>query len=177
MALFLLLPPVLTRVSKIALVGASAFFLLLVVFNNLTDYGSNFEFVKHVLAMDTTFPGNAGMWRAVSSPAIHHAFYAMIIAWESVSGLMLGAGAWRLWRARAAPAAAWQAAKTLATLGFTLSLLQWYVAFMAVGGEWFLMWQSKVWNGQDAAFRLFAMMGVSLVFLNLRDDELPAPKP
>ena len=48
---------------------------------------------------------------------------------------------------------------------------------MAVGGEWFLMWQSKVWNGQDAAFRLFAMMGVSLVFLNLRDDELPAPKP
>ena len=162
----------LIRVSKIALVGASAFFLLLVVFNNLTDYGSNFEFVKHVLSMDTTFPGNAGRWRAFTNPVMHHAFYAGIIAWETISGAILGAGAWRLWCARSAPAATWHAAKSLATLGFTLSLLQWYVAFIAVGGEWFLMWQSKVWNGQDAAFRMFAMMGVSLVLLSLRDDEL-----
>ena len=176
MALILLFPVVLIRVSKIALAGASAFFLLLVVFNNLTDYGSNFEFVKHVLSMDTTFPGNAGMWRAQTSPAVHHAFYATIILWETVTCVLLGAGTWRLWRARAAAAAAWQGAKSLATLGLTLSLLQWYVAFIAVGGEWFLMWQSKTWNGQDAAFRMFAIMGVSLVFLSLRDDELVPEK-
>ena len=59
----------LIRLSKISLVASSAFFLLLVVFNNLTDYGSNFEFVRHVLSMDTTFPGNQGMWRALNSPA------------------------------------------------------------------------------------------------------------
>jgi len=39
-----------------------------------------------------------------------------------------------------------------------------------------LMWQSKTWNGQDAAFRMFAIMGVSLVFLSLRDDELVPEK-
>ncbi len=176
MALFLLFLPVLIRVSKIALVGASAFFLLLVVFNNLTDYGSNFEFVKHVLSMDTTFPGNAGMWRAFTSPLLHHAFYATIILWEAVTCALLGAGTWRLWQARTAPAAGWQTAKSLATLGFTLSLLQWYVAFISIGGEWFLMWQSKTWNGQDAAFRMFTLMGVSLVFLTLRNDDLPAAK-
>ena len=30
-------------------------------------------------------------------------------------------------------------------------------------GEWFLMWQSKMWNGQEEAFRMFAI--VSVVFL------------
>jgi predicted small integral membrane protein len=34
------------------------------------------------------------------------------------------------------------------------------------------MWQSKVWNGQEAAFRMFAMMGLSLIFLCLPDSEL-----
>ena len=164
----------LLRLSKITLVGASAFFLLLVVFNNLTDYGSNFEFVKHVLSMDTTFPGNAGMWRALTSPVLHHAFYAAIILWEAATGALIGAGSWRLWQARTASVAAWHSAKSLATLGLTLSLLQWYVAFITVGGEWFLMWQSKIWNGQEAAFRMFAIMGLSLIFLNLRDDE-PSP--
>ena len=37
------------------------------------------------------------------------------------------------------------------------------VAFLAVGGECFLMWQSKTWNGQDAAFRMFTV--ISLVLL------------
>jgi predicted small integral membrane protein len=43
--------------------------------------------------------------------------------------------------------------------------MQWLVAFLVVGGEWFLMWQSKNWNGQDAAFRMFAIIGIALLFL------------
>ena len=75
-------------------------------------------------------------------------------------------------RGRAAPALAWQKAKAFATVGLTLSLLQWYVAFISVSGEWFLLWQSRTWNGRDAAFRMFAMMGLSL-----RDDDLAAAGP
>jgi len=160
----------LLRLSKTALVAASSFFLLLVVFNNLTDYGSNFAFVQHVLAMDSTFPGNKLMWRALTSPAIHHAFYASIILWEFVAGLLLAAGTWKLWQARSA--SAWQAAKSLAVAGLVLSLLQWFVAFITVGGEWFAMWQSSTWNGQNAAFRMFAILGLILLFLNQRDEEL-----
>jgi predicted small integral membrane protein len=162
----------LLRLSKTALVAAGALFLLIVVFNNVTDYGSNFDFVQHVLAMDTTFPGNKGMWRALTAPAIHHAFYASIILWELASGVLLAAGAWKLWQARTASAADWQQAKSLAVAGLTLSLLQWFIAFITVGGEWFLMWQSKSWNGQEAAFRMFAVLGLTLVFLNQRDEEL-----
>jgi len=164
----------LIRLSKAALVASSALFLLIVVFNNLTDYDSNFQFVRHVLGMDTTFPGNQGMWRAINSPAIHHAFYASIILWEFAAGALLTAGAWKLWQARAASASAWQNAKSLAIAGLTLSMLQWFVAFITVGGEWFLMWQSGTWNGQNAAFRMFAILGLILLFLHQRDDELAA---
>ena len=76
------------RVSKAVLVFAIALFYTILVLNNITDYGSNYEFVRHVLMMDSTFPGNHGMWRAVKSPLVHAVFYIGIIAWESVTMLL-----------------------------------------------------------------------------------------
>ncbi len=162
----------LLRLSKILVTAASALFLFFVVFNNTTDYWSNYNFVDHVLSMDTTFKGNAGMWRAMPSPLIHHLFYAGIILWEFVSFLLIALGTFKLWQARAGSTIAWQKAKGLAALGLTLSLFQWYFAFITIGGEWFLMWQSRIWNGQDAAFRMFTMMGIGLIHLTMRNDDL-----
>jgi predicted small integral membrane protein len=162
----------LTRLAKISLVASSALFLLIVVFNNLTDYGSNFEFVRHVLSMDTTFPGNRGMWRAMTSPLIHHIFYALIIVWELVAGVMLAVAAGRMWNARAQSTDAWRKASSLAVAGLTVSLLQWLIAFIIVGGEWLLMWQSTTWYGQTAAARMFIVFALILIFLNQRDDEV-----
>ena len=169
-ASFLLFKNMLTRFSKIALVGASAFFLLLVVFNNLTDYGSNFEFVKHVLSMDTTFPGNAGMYRAVRAPLAHKVFYATIIAWEGLCCALVGAGTLKLWKARRVSTPDWRASKGLASVGLTAGMVLWYFGFTSVGGEWFLMWQSRIWNGKDTAFSLFVIMGLSLLLLNQADE-------
>ena len=56
------------RVSKAVLVFAIALFYTILVLNNITDYGSNYQFVRHVLMMDSTFPGNHGTWRAFNSP-------------------------------------------------------------------------------------------------------------
>ena len=69
------------RVARILLVAGVAFFNTLVVFNNSTDYRSNYQFVHHVLLMDTTFPGNNGMWRAIHPPLIQTAFYGGIIGY------------------------------------------------------------------------------------------------
>jgi predicted small integral membrane protein len=44
-------------------------------------------------------------------------------------------------------------------------MLMWLVGFLSVGGEWFLMWQSRTWNGQDTAFRMFAVEGLVLLIL------------
>ena len=149
-------------------------FFIVVALDNLTDYGSNFQFVQHVLSMDDTFTGNAEMWRALPYPFLYHLFYATIILTESTCAITCGYGAYRLLRARNASAPDFYRAKIVATMGITLSLLLWLVAFLIVGGEWFLMWQSPHWNGQSAAFRMFSIDALVLVFL--WQDETP-PKP
>jgi predicted small integral membrane protein len=159
------------RCAKVALVAAVAGFYTLLVLNNTTDYDSNSQFVRHVMMMDSTFTGNRAMWRAVNTPTLHTAFYFSIIVWESVTMLLCWWGAIQLGRALRESPAAFEAAKKWAISGLTLSLLMWLVAFLSVGGEWFLMWQSKTWNGQEAAFRMFTVVGIVLLLLVRRETE------
>ncbi|MFL6353010.1 MAG: DUF2165 family protein [Bryobacteraceae bacterium] len=160
-----------SRVAKTLFVAASAFFYTLVVFNNVTDYSSNYQFVDHVLLMDSTFPGNHAMWRAIHPTWIHTAFYVSIIAWEVLSMLLTWAGTVRLLRAVGKTAAVFQSAKRLAIAGLTAGMLMWLVAFLTIGGEWFLMWQSRTWNGQDAAVSMFLVQGLILLVLLMPEAE------
>jgi predicted small integral membrane protein len=153
------------RVLQALFIASIGLFALLVTFNNLTDYGSNFAFVQHVLVMDTTFPGNSAMYRALTDPRLHHLAYAGIIAGEALTGLLCMAGAFRLAGALRADADAFHAAKALAFAGLGVGFLLWFVGFLVVGGEWFLMWQSEQWNGQEAAFRFVACIGLVLLLL------------
>jgi predicted small integral membrane protein len=153
------------RMAKMALVFAVAVFYSLVVLNNTTDYDSNFQFVRHVLMMDSTFPNNRGMWRALNSPVWHTVFYLSIIAWEMVTMILCWLGGFRMARALRASAMVFHQSKRVAISALTFSLLMWLVVFLSVGGEWFLMWQSKMWNGQDAAFRMFTVIGITLLFV------------
>jgi len=153
------------RATKIALVFGAAIFYTFVVFNNLTDYDSNYQFVRHVLLMDSTFAGNHGMWRAINQPALHTAFYVSIIAWEFATMVLCWWGGIGMLRALRRTAAEFHRAKNVAIAALTLSMMMWLVAFLSVGGEWFLMWQSKSWNGQDAAFRMFAVIGIVLLLV------------
>lgn len=160
------------RACKVVLVFSVAIYYTLVVLNNTTDYDSNYQFVRHVLMMDSTFSGNHGMWRAFNSPAIHTAFYLAIIAWEALTMILCWWGGARM-AAAIGSAEAFNRAKNLAIVALTLSLLQWSVAFLSVGGEWFLMWQSRSWNGQDAAFRMFTVIGIVLLLVALKDEDDP----
>src|ERR1700756_3823050 len=157
------------RVSKTVLVFAVAVFYTILVLNNITDYGSNNEFVRHVLMMDSTLPGNHLMWRAVNSPLVHTVFYITIIAWESVTMLLCWWAGVRMLKSYRANRAQFAAALNVAMIALTTSLLMWLVAFLAVGGEWFLMWQSKIWNGQEEAFRMFTVVGVVLLIVVQRE--------
>jgi predicted small integral membrane protein len=159
------------RVAKILLVAAVAFFYTLVVFNNSTDYGSNYQFVHHVLLMDTTLPGNYGMWRAIHLVPVQVVFYDGIIGWEALTMILTWAGVVQLVRAMRKPASAFNRAKRTAIVALTIGLLLWFVAFISVGGEWFLMWQSKIWNGQEAAFRMFACVGIVFLLLAMPEAE------
>src|SRR6201988_5199062 len=99
------------RLAKLLLVFAVALFYAFVVFNNMTDYDSNYEFVRHVMMMDSTFPGNRGMWRAINSPVLHTIFYLSIITWEAATMLLCWWGGIAMARALGASAASFQRAK------------------------------------------------------------------
>ena len=154
-----------TRIAKILLLAAVALFYSLVVFNNTMDFDSNYQFVRHVLMMDTTFPGNNGMWRAMHAPFWHLSFYFSIIAWESLTTILCWWGVAVLLRACRKPAAEFNSAKRIPLIALTLAMLMWVVAFLTVGAEWFLMWQSHIWNGQEAAFRMFAVVGIVMLIM------------
>ncbi len=163
------------RLAKTLLVCGVALYTTLIALNNLTDYDSNYQFVRHILMMDSTFPGNHGMWRAINSPAWHTFFYWTIIAWELLSSILCWWGGVRLAKSLTADAREFQRAKTIAIAGLTLNLLLWLLAFLSVGGEWFLMWQSRTWNGQEAAFRMFTVIGIVLLLLAQLDIEPEKP--
>ena len=160
------------RTAKVLLVLMIGLFSLLVGLDNIVDYGTNYAFVQHVMSMDTVFPTSTLTWRAVTSPAVHHIAYAFIIIAELLAGLLCIVGARRLWLARTEAARRFNGAKDTAVAGLTLGFAVWFFGFLIIGGEWFQMWQSETWNGQQAAFRFIGCIGIVLLFLAQKDDEL-----
>lgn len=161
-----------TRLSKTAFVAAIAFFATLVVFGNVTDYGTNFAFVQHVLLMDTIFPDATISYRSIADPALHHAAYVLIIAAEAVTAVLCWIGAFAMAAKAKAGALAFNRAKTWAIAGLTVGFLVWQVGFMTIGGEWFGMWMSDTWNGIESAFRFFITIIAVLIYVALPDGEL-----
>lgn len=160
------------RYAKIIMVLSLSAFAFLVTFNNITDYNSNFNFVQHVLSMDTTFPGNALMYRSITTPMIWHLGYWGIIAGEALTFLSLLLGGLAMFRARHMSAEVFEASKKWAIIGGILGFLVWFFGFMVVGGQWFAMWQSPNWNGQEAAFKFYvAILGV-MIFVNQRESDI-----
>ncbi|MFJ8475504.1 DUF2165 domain-containing protein [Kitasatospora sp. NPDC094011] len=143
-----------------ALTGTNALYLLLVAFGNITDFATNQQFVQHVLAMDTTFQDQNLMWRSITSPVLQNTAYIAIITWETLTALILTAGTLAWWLRP-------HLARRLSTLGLLLMLLLFGAGFIAIGGEWFAMWQSKTWNGLDAAIRNVTLSGLALLAVNL----------
>ncbi|MFF9479832.1 DUF2165 domain-containing protein [Streptomyces sp. NPDC014733] len=155
-------------VAAVVLTGIVALYMALVAFGNITDFGTNQEFVRHVLAMDTTFRDQDLMWRAVTSRGVQDGAYIAIIVWETLAAALLTVGAvwWALRLRRGSPGRA----RTVAVAGLVMVLLLFGAGFLAVGGEWFAMWQSKQWNGLDAATRNFTVAGLALLVVQGAGD-------
>ena len=157
-------PGMLIRLCKASLVAAMALLLGLVVFNNIVDYGDNWTFVQHVMGMDTVFPDSSQRWRAIHSAPVQQLFYLAIIATEALSGGLLMLGAAALFR-QARSESGFNRALALPVAGLTVAMLLYGGGFVAVGGEWFLMWQSRSWGGSDAAARFFLLNATVLIVL------------
>ncbi len=163
---------IIVRIAKVILIAGLAAFALIVAYDNVIDYGSNYEFVKHVLSMDTTFAGSVLQYRAITSETMWHAAYALIIAAEGATGLLLAFGALALLSRLRSSAETFNRAKVWAVAGLAIGFGLWFFGFLVVAGEYFAMWQSKLWNGQEAAFRVTAVILGVLIYVSLPDGDL-----
>jgi predicted small integral membrane protein len=153
------------RLAKTGMVASLALFAFVVTFDNIVDYDANFSFVRHVLSMDTTFPDDPLHWRAVTTPALWYIAYASIILGEGLTFLALALAAWRMARALRRPAPVFDTAKRHVHTGALIGFMVWFTGFMVVGGEWFAMWQSSTWNGQEGAFRFYVTLLAVLIYV------------
>jgi predicted small integral membrane protein len=159
---------IVVRLCKIALVASIALFFTFVAFGNITDYESNWQFVRHVLSMDTTFPDSKLHWRAITDPRIQQAAYWLIIATQIGTAALLWLGTLLLLATVGTDGFA--RARTPAVAGLTVGLLLYMAGFVTIGGEWFAMWQSATWNGQQKAFEFIAMSATVLIVLLLPEQ-------
>jgi predicted small integral membrane protein len=160
------------RLAKLLLTTSLAAFAFIVAYDNVVDYNSNYEFVRHVLSMDTTFPTNTLRTRAITNPALWNAAYMAIIITEGLTALAFAKGAYDLLRNLRAPADRFHAARRFTIVGATLAFLLWFTGFMVIGGEYFSMWQSAIWNGQQAAFRFYVTVLLVLIVVVQPDPDL-----
>jgi predicted small integral membrane protein len=161
------------RLAKIVSAIAIALYMALVVFNNVTDYWTNFAYVTAVLDIEQISPRSDIRWRAITSPALHHAAFVLIILTEMTIALLTAAGALAMARALNAPAQKFARAKAKAVAGLALGFLLYEGGFVAIAGEWFGMWQSAAADAVPSAFRILSTMLGALIFISLKDEELP----
>ncbi|MFJ3040953.1 DUF2165 domain-containing protein [Streptomyces tendae] len=157
--------------ASTVLTAVLALYIALVALGNITDFDNNQQYVRHVLAMDTTFKDDDLMWRAITSKGLQDAAYVAIIVWEAAAALVLIWATWLWIRRQHAPA------RRFTTYGTLMLMLLFGAGFLAIGGEWFAMWQSEDWNGLDAATRVLLFSGVVLIVAHLPSGEAEATRP
>ncbi len=160
------------RGLKIFMIAGVAMLCAFIVAGNIEDPGSNLLFVQHVLSMDTIMPVSALASHALPIPVLWPIVFWLIVLGEAATAVLFALATVELVRARKQKARDFHAAKRFVFAGAGCGFLVWFLAFLAVGGEWFAMWQSQVWNGQQAAFRIVATILLVLIFVAQPDAEL-----
>ncbi len=159
------------RILKIIMSGGLAILTALIAYANIHDPGANFKFVQHVLSMDTVARDSTMLEHALSIRLIWWIAFWSIVAGEVLTAALFSCGTVELWRARRSNARMFHEAKRCVYLGAAGGLLIWFVGFTAIGGEWYAMWESQIWNGQQAAFRITALILLTVIFIAQQDCE------
>lgn len=160
----------LIRYIKILLIIYISFFGLLVMYSNFTDYASNYEYVGHVLSMDTTRNNPRLSYRAITSPMLHHRIYWLIITLEVTFTTYCLIGAFHLYRQINGSAEEFHEAKKFSLIGLMIGIFVYYVCLQIIGVEWFNMDTSQVWNAKDWARHIVDFLLPLLIFVALRTE-------
>jgi len=159
------------RCLKIVLVTFVGLLGLLYVAGNLANWSAGVSAVAYVVGMEEHEIYATHIFPPITHPALVTIGYLSILLGELLVGLLSLKGAWDLWLARRASAAAFNAAKTYAVLGTGTAMLVWFGGFIVIGSALFQMWQTQIGaNSFHDAFIFATMGGLVLLFVNSPDD-------
>lgn len=156
------------QLSKAAVAFSVGFFCLLVGYDNIIDFNTNYEFVNAVLSMDQMEPFFSGskviLARAITNPEIHLIAYWLIIIGELTTGGVCMVGALLMFTSINKPR--FVKGQVFYMVGATFAVLLWYLGFAVIGGEYFAMWANKM-NGQNKAYTFATFILITAIYVAL----------
>lgn len=159
------------RTAPILVTLTVAVFFIVAVINNTVDYHSSFAFTYHTLSMDMTKQNPHFMWRAITYPALQHAVFISIIVTQGLIALLCLLSVRKMIKAFYSNALPFQQAKTLAILGCSVGFVLYGLGFLTIAGQWFMMREtSGVWNVQASVQAFLILIGISLIFLSIKEN-------
>jgi predicted small integral membrane protein len=154
------------RYFKTLLVFFMAAFCLSVGIDNIVDYQINYEFVKHVVSMDTMkpwFDASISLKRGTSNPAIHAILFHIIIAGELIAGFLSLYSFWRMIKSTKDDAQ-FMNAKTPFLVSSAGMLTTWYFGFNIIAANWFYMW-ANVYDAQVPAYNFSIISLLTVIYV------------
>ena len=158
------------RFSKATLMLFMTLFGLLINYNNFADYSTNYEFLAHILSMDTTLVDPKYAFRAITSPMAHHRIYWLLITLEVLFTAFCMIGTYHLFINLNNNAKKFHEAKKFAIIGLTIMIFVYYICFQVIGIEWFNMDQSPEWNYKDWAQYVIDFILPVLIYVAIRTE-------
>jgi len=149
-------------------VGANALFCALQNIANIDEAKGALAYV--ISGTDQQVYPHTLFFRS-DAPGLHWAGLIIILIGEFAVAFFGFKGAWDLFAARNASAKQFQNAKSAGLYAGALALLVWFGLFIAVGANFFQMWQTPMGsNSQEHAFQFATASSLTILFVYLTPD-------
>ncbi|CAM3156065.1 DUF2165 family protein [Moritella viscosa] len=159
------------RITKIILSISISLFFLFVGIDNLLNFNANYQFVQHVLAMNSMqlwFDASTLEYRTVTNPTIQLISYTIIIFAELLAGIFGLIGS--IIMVKNINKADFSQGQACFLFGGSVAIALWYLGFAVIDGEWFSMWANQ-WNGQMKAYTFATSILVSMIYVLIPTPE------
>jgi predicted small integral membrane protein len=172
--------PRVVRAASAAFTLMVAVYYIVVAFDNITNptnpNASNWPFVKGVVSGDGV-PADSGFeWRFIDATWFQALGYVLVIFGEALTGVLLFVGGIKGLRNSRRPSQ-WASNQRWTFIGGIVGLAVFFLGFITIGGNWFIMYLNSKWNGLEPAFQNSVMTMFMLVFATgaLVLNRLPEP--
>jgi predicted small integral membrane protein len=157
------------RATLAVLTSITGLYYLIVATMNCVDTDTNRHSVAEVLSMRDTIHHAGIDWHAITSGTVIWIIYVFIVIWEFLIAFVLLAAAVAWWRVVAGRPGR-DTAVRLASMGWTMVVLQFLGGFLTIAGEWFRMWANTQVNATLGALQNFLIAAVGLILVHMPEQ-------